>query len=206
MKKKKKTDLQQSIMEEKNDIETSTGDSKFTLLDVIRIIGGLLLLNAFLSWWFTSTGTWGYDGKWLDIRYLQFQLRRDYVNLTLDELKLYNGKNPKYPIYLAINGKVYDVTYGRDIYGPNGPYEFFSGRDSARAFVTGCFDKPDEFTHDLRGLDQEEAMHDITSWQRFFENHPHYWYAGIVTHKPIEKDIPSPCEHKKFPGYHVRNT
>ena len=31
-------------------------------------------------------------------------------------------------IYLAIMGRVFDVTRGRDFYGPGGGYSFFSGK------------------------------------------------------------------------------
>jgi hypothetical protein len=49
------------------------------------------------------------------------------------------------------SGDVYDVSANRRMYGPGGGYGFFSGRDAARAFVTGCF--KDDLTHDVRGLD-----------------------------------------------------
>jgi hypothetical protein len=49
------------------------------------------------------------------------------------------------------SGDVYDVSANRRMYGPGGGYGFFSGRDAARAFVTGCF--KEDLTHDVRGLD-----------------------------------------------------
>ena len=63
----------------------------FTLIDIVRVVGGLLFLNAFFSWWFTSTSTWGYNGKWINTQYLKHRLTNNYVNLTIDELALYNG-------------------------------------------------------------------------------------------------------------------
>lgn len=181
-------------------------EARFGIIDILRVIGGLLLLNAFLSWWFTSTSTWGYNGKWIDPRYIKLRSLNTYVNLTMDELSLYNGSDRSLPIYVGLYGKVYDVTRSRAIYGPSGPYGFFSGKDSARAFVTGCFNKPDEFTYDLRGLDLKETMHDIEEWQRFYENSPKYWYAGIVQHQELTDDPPSPCDHVKFPGYYVHGS
>ena len=37
---------------------------------------------------------------------------------TLEELRNYNGATLKDPIYIAISGKVFDVSRGRNFYGP----------------------------------------------------------------------------------------
>lgn len=183
-----------------NTANEDDGTESFGIIDIVRMLGGLLLINAVLSYWFTSTTTWGYDGKWIDPRFIGLTITHDYKNLTLDELALFNGSDPSLPIYIGINGKVYDVTRSSHIYGKDGAYNFFSGKDSARAFSTGCFNKPDELTYDLRGLDVKEALQDITHWQRFFETNQKYWYVGVVQHEPIIGEPPSPCEHIKFPG------
>lgn len=176
------------------------GRPRFLLLDILRLVGGLILLNALASWWFTSTSTWGYRGRWINPRYVKYVLYESEVDLSLLQLSLYNGTDENLPIYLAINGSVYDVTSSPHMYGPKGPYRFFSGRDAARAFVTGCFRKEDQFTYDLRELDEEEAEHDIGSWKAFFANSPKYWYVGTVRHEPLTGDPPAPCKHVKFPS------
>lgn len=181
--------------------KTEDARDSFTLVDILRFISGLLLLNAFASWWFTSSSTWGYNGKWINPRYLSHIVTGNMVNLTLDELASYKGEDPNLPIYIAINGSVYDVTCAPEIYGPKGPYRFFSGRDSARAFVTGCFQNPEEFTYDLRGLDLEEAATDIRNWQRYFEKSSRYWYVGSVEHEPLAGEPPAPCKHNKYPNH-----
>ncbi|CEH19205.1 Putative steroid membrane receptor Hpr6.6/25-Dx [Ceraceosorus bombacis] len=106
---------------------------------------------------------WGYRGKYVQKRYWFPPPQRLF---TPEELALYNGLDPKRPIYLSIMGVVYDVTDGRRIYGPGGPYDFFSGRDASRAYVTGCF-KPEQghLTHDLRGLGVEE-LKGVMDWAR----------------------------------------
>ena len=81
------------------------------------------------------------------------------------------------PVYLAVRGKVYDVTPGRNFYGPGGPYENFAGRDASRGLACGSFDE-DMLTKnlhgpldDLKGLDgdQLEALRD---WdERFSEKY-----------------------------------
>lgn len=191
--------MKKSIKELKSQQEDSV---RFGIIDILQIIGGLIFLNAFLSWWFTSTSTWGYKGKWVDPGYLKLRVTNNYVNLTIDELSLYNGSDPKLPVYIGINGKVFDVSRSRGVYGPKGTYGFFSGKDAARAFVTGCFSKEDEFTYDLRGLDPDEAMHDIEGWQTFFESSSKYWYVGIVQHEELSGEPPAACEHVKFPTYY----
>lgn len=42
--------------------------------------------------------------------------------LTLAQLWTYSGANPNRPIYISIEGQVYDVSASRRIYGPGGSY------------------------------------------------------------------------------------
>lgn len=72
--------------------------------------------------------------------------------MTLEELSAYDGTDPSKPIYLAINGTIYDVTQGARIYGPDGSYHFFAGCDASRAYVTGCFGE--DRTADMRGVEE----------------------------------------------------
>ena len=74
------------------------------------------------------------------------------ISLTPAELSLYNGTDVSLPIYLAINGTIYDVSASPSFYGPGGGYHFFAGNDGTRAFVTGCFSE--DVTPDLRGVEE----------------------------------------------------
>ncbi|KPM44809.1 hypothetical protein AK830_g1737 [Neonectria ditissima] len=62
------------------------------------------------------------------------------------------------PVYLAVRGRIFDVSRGRNFYGPGGPYSNFAGRDASRGLACGSFDE-DMLTEDLDGpLDKLEGL------------------------------------------------
>ncbi|KAF2104671.1 cytochrome b5 [Rhizodiscina lignyota] len=135
---------------------TSAGEKSnvggFGVLDVIRILGGLLLLSSALSYFVTQESiTWGWRPWFSKPQHVMAWLRGP-VLLTDEELKGYDGSIEGRPIYVGLNGSIYDVTAGARVYGPGGGYHFFAGRDAARAFVTGCF--AEDQTPDLRGVEE----------------------------------------------------
>ncbi|RWS30203.1 membrane-associated progesterone receptor component 2-like protein, partial [Leptotrombidium deliense] len=69
-------------------------------------------------------------------------------DMTLDELRKYDGKGEDGRICIGVNGKVYDCSKGRRFYGPDGPYASFAGHDATRALadfdVTAIKDEWDE--------------------------------------------------------------
>jgi predicted heme/steroid binding protein len=144
------------------------------------------------------------------------------VNLTPSQLSTYDGSNPDLPIYLAINGTIFDVSAGRHTYGPGGSYSVFAGRDATRAFVTGCF--LEDTTDDMRGAeliyvpvdDDEEAIssaerkkraererrearkkvrQEVQKWEDFYTNSKKYFEVGKLV-RPTKHDGPPPelCE------------
>ncbi|RKP27413.1 cytochrome b5-like heme/steroid binding domain-containing protein, partial [Syncephalis pseudoplumigaleata] len=119
---------------------------------------------------------------------------REQRVFTEDDLRKYTGEDPSLPIYIAINGEVFDVTEGRGYYGPGGGYHFFAGRDAARAYITGCFDT--HLTHDLRGLSGAQIKQ-LDGWIDFYRNHPRYYAVGRVIHPAIPKDAPIPEDCKE---------
>lgn len=48
-----------------------------------------------------------------------------------EELGQFDGTDPNKPIYIGMNGLVYNVTDGREFYVPGGPYHDLAGRDSS---------------------------------------------------------------------------
>ncbi|CAD6503402.1 BgTH12-03067 [Blumeria graminis f. sp. triticale] len=85
----------------------------------------------------------------------------------------YNGQNDM-PVYLAVRGQVYDVSRGRNFYGPGGPYENFAGRDASRGLAKGSFDE-EVLTKDLEGpLDKledldEDELEALQGWEERFK-------------------------------------
>jgi len=124
----------------------------FSFLDILRILTGLSLLSASLSYFITGSSLlWGWNPWFLSPAQVQAYLRGP-VSLTDEQLLAYNGVDLNKPIYLGLNGSIYDVSAAPMTYGPGGGYHFFAGRDAARAYLTGCFQE--DLTPDLRGVEE----------------------------------------------------
>ena len=89
---------------------------------------------------------------------------RDY---SLSELASYDGLDPAKPLLIGIRGQVYDVTRGRDFYGPGGPYGMFAGKDCTGALAKVSFDEA-FFTGDIAGLEPHE-LDKLEEWIEMFE-------------------------------------
>ncbi|KAL3448677.1 cytochrome b5-like heme/steroid binding domain-containing protein [Aspergillus insuetus] len=187
-------------------------------LDVVRVLVTLVAVSCGLSYYLTSSEslTWGYKPWFADwsqlVRYVQGP-----VLLNPAELSLHDGTNPSLPIYVAVNGTIFDVSANPGMYGPGGSYHFFAGRDATRAFVTGCFQE--DLTDDLTGveemfipIDEPEELEKLSSgerkkrreqdvrlarkriekqvnhWVGFFGNHKKYFEVGRVVKDDSVKD------------------
>ena len=113
-----------------------------------------------------------------------------FRTFTPPELKPFNGEEGR-PVYLAVRGKVFDVTPGKNFYGPGGPYENFAGRDASRGLACGSFDE-EMLTKDLNGpLDDlngmgPEEFEALRDWEQRFEEK--YIIVGkLVAIKEIER-------------------
>ncbi|KAK8129643.1 heme binding protein [Apiospora kogelbergensis] len=185
-------------------------------LDIVRVITFLLLASAGLSYLISGgeTYTWGMKNppKYLQVNWWKSHFAAP-LQLSLEELAQFDGRDPESPIYLAINGTIYDVTANRRTYGPGGSYNIFAGVDASRGFVTGCF--ADDRTADLRGVEEmfvplddpavdnkyttaelatlksqerEEAERKVFEalehWSNFFARSDKYHKVGIVRREP----------------------
>lgn len=171
------------IVEIKEPIEDENSNN-ISFFDIIRMISGIMLLNLLISYFYTGTFTYGYNGKLIDPHYLYFLTFGQYMNLTDTELSLYDGSIEGLPIYIAINGTVFDVSSQRGIYGPGGSYSYLSGKDCARAFATNCLNQQ---TFDIRDIEPDEKRR-LRGWFEFFEDK--YFKVGVVNHQPLIGDVP----------------
>ncbi|KAK3939268.1 hypothetical protein QBC46DRAFT_151383 [Diplogelasinospora grovesii] len=124
-------------------------------LEILRVLAFLFIASCGLSYLISAgeTFTWGMKNppNYLQAKWWKAQIRGP-VYMTMSELAQYDGRDQSKPIYLAINGTIYDVSANRRTYGPGGSYHFFAGTDAARAYVTGCF--AEDRTADMRGVEE----------------------------------------------------
>ncbi|CAG9562962.1 unnamed protein product [Danaus chrysippus] len=57
-------------------------------------------------------------------------------DMTVAELRKYDGSDPEGRVLIAVNNIIFDVTRGKRFYGPGGPYAAFAGRDATRGLAT----------------------------------------------------------------------
>lgn len=153
--------------------------SSVSLLDVVRMLVGIILLNVCVSWWFTGTVTYKYKGKLIQPHFWRYKLMGTPVLLTDSEMASYDGSDPSKPIYIAINGTVWDVSSNPRTYGPGGSYSVFSGKDCARAFATNCLN---HLTHDIRDIKSDERRR-LQGWEDWFDDK--YFRVGEVIHEEL---------------------
>jgi len=99
-----------------------------------------------------------------------------FQTFTPRTLRPFDGQGAS-PVYLAVRGRVFDVTPGRNFYGPGGPYANFAGHDASRGLACSSFDE-DMLTKDLDGpLDTladlgPDEMDSLRGWEeRFMEKY-----------------------------------
>ncbi|KNC87761.1 hypothetical protein SARC_00133 [Sphaeroforma arctica JP610] len=104
---------------------------------------------------------------------------------TAEELLKYDGRDPDTPVYIGFNGFVYDVSAGRQFYGPGGGYAFFAGKDATRAYITGNF--AEDLVPNVDGL-RENQLKELKTWQDFYDSHADYFRVGNMDYKILESD------------------
>ncbi|KAI7943366.1 hypothetical protein MJO29_013210 [Puccinia striiformis f. sp. tritici] len=88
------------------------------------------------------------------------------------ELKHFDGNNDS-KILFAVNRVVYDVSSGRNFYGPDGPYGNFAGRDASRGLAKQSFDEDmltpvDSLIDTLQDITDEDREN-LKGWEDLFK-------------------------------------
>lgn len=93
----------------------------------------------------------------------------DLPEYSLLELSCFNGSNEGGKIYVALNGKIFDVSKDRRHYSPGGSYKMLAGRDASRAFATLSFEADSLCTHydDLSDIDDIQK-NNLYEWESTF--------------------------------------
>ncbi|KAL8141527.1 hypothetical protein V2J09_014559 [Rumex salicifolius] len=109
--------------------------------------------------------------------------------ISEEELKEYDGTDPKKPLLMAIKSQIYDVSQSRMFYGPGGPYALFAGKDASRALAKMSFEERD-LTGDISGLGPFE-LDALQDWEYKFMSK--YVKVGTIK-KPEEPSSSSVTE------------
>jgi len=120
-------------------------------------------------------------------------------NFTLQQLLHFDGKPcPKFnepkAVYLSVAGKVFDVSSGREFYGPGGPYELFAGHECGVALAKMSFDT--EYLDDIAGCQKKPEgklsyveADELDNWCTKFE---HFKCYPVVGRLIADEDMPDP--------------
>ena len=103
---------------------------------------------------------------------------------TVEGLKIYDGiQNDR--IFIALKGIVYDVTKGKDFYGPGSSYHVFAGRDASRGLGKMSLDIKDVDNADISDLSLSE-LDALQNWIDKFASK--YRIAGHIVDEPEQRD------------------
>ncbi|XP_057569939.1 neuferricin isoform X1 [Hippopotamus amphibius kiboko] len=115
--------------------------------------------------------------------------RADFRLFTPEELARHRGRPGDPGLYLALLGRVYDVSSGRRHYEPGAHYSGFAGRDASRAFVTGDYSEAG-LVNDVSDLSLSEML-TLQNWLSFYEKN--YEFIGRVIGRFYREDgLPTP--------------
>ena len=84
---------------------------------------------------------------------------------TIEQLQEFNGDDETKPIILGIEGKVYDVSKGKDYYGKDGGYHGLAGKDSTRLLAKNLLNEKKDNGEPLTDTEKDQ----LKQWKEFFE-------------------------------------
>jgi len=89
-------------------------------------------------------------------------------SFTLEDLHAAHGTKEGMPLLTSLLGRVYDVSSGREFFGPGGPYEMFAGHDGTYNLAVMSLKKKtlDVFEYDI---DSDDKL-TLAEWVAYFDN------------------------------------
>lgn len=108
-------------------------------------------------------------------------------DMTLAELRKFDGRNEDGRVLLAVNRQIYDVTKGWRFYGPEGPYAPLAGRDATRALALFSVESVKDEWDDYSDL-QVSQMNTVAEWIEQFNEK--YDFVGKLVKTEAEKSTP----------------
>lgn len=109
----------------------------------------------------------------------------DLPEYTLSELACHNGSIEGGKIYVALNGKIFDVSKDRKQYSPGGSYKMLAGRDASRAFATLSFEA-DSLRSDYDDLSDVNDIqrNNLYEWESIFSQKYSIVGRVVSVHSP----------------------
>ncbi|KAJ7230107.1 cytochrome b5 [Mycena pura] len=116
---------------------------------------------------------------------------------TLAQLVEFSGAQPGKPIYVSIKGTVFDVTRNAQVYGPDGSYSIFAGKDASKGLGMSSL-KPEDAVPEYSDLSEADRKV-LDDWYSFFLKR--YNIVGKVIDHPTvlaaEKEAAQKAEEDK---------
>jgi len=117
----------------------------------------------------------------------QLQMEETDEVVTHEELAQMDGlTDPNAPLWLAVRGRVYDVSKGTSFYAPGKNYHAFVGKDATRAFCTGCLE-PACLISSTLGLSDAQVK-EADRWAEYYEHHDKYTFVGKLEKPRVDID------------------
>jgi membrane-associated progesterone receptor component len=140
------------------------------------------ILSALIVWYFIMGNETSSSTERNDKDVVEDDEPEPTRGFYIEELKKYNGVDNE-RILMALNGVVYDVTNGRDFYGPEGEYHIFAGRDASRGLAKMSLEMKDVENSSIDDLSLSERD-SLSNWCARLE--AKYTIAGHIV-VPMEK-------------------
>jgi predicted heme/steroid binding protein len=93
---------------------------------VVIVSMSATLVVIFTLWFFAGYWSRGTSGH-------QEVAKSALPTLSLNELAQYDGSSTTLPLYIGLDGYIYDVTAGKKFYIPGAVYHYLVGKDSSKS-------------------------------------------------------------------------